>query len=193
MKTLLTISTRCIILCMLFSSCNSSLLVTKRHYTGGYYVEHTKRVKTINPAREEKTAQASTTFPSHSLSYRANPAIINEDYNQVPEIEYSVNTSTRERRPHKPVTSSNVKQTFEQSTNISKAIEVQSNPIISEVNASSGHGGGGDKSAISLLLIVIIVILILWLIGILAGASGLINLLLVIALILLILWLLKII
>ncbi len=192
MKNLLTPAI-CILVCILFSSCGSNLSIVKRHYRSGFYVNHSKRVKTSHlPNEEEKTAEANRAITLHTLPYPAKQNIIEGNFEQESKTRSIILvTATDNKAQHKGILHRNIQQLPAQTTGISKSPAFQNEQTFS----AGGDYGSPGRAALSLFWIVILVILILWLIGIIAGGlglGGLINILLVIALVLLILWLLRV-
>ncbi len=196
MKKIITFSTVCIILSLLFASCGSNTSLTKRHYNKGYYIAHSKsKHKATAVNKDEKVAQlkkkeVTLTNPSKDKIVQ-NPVVI-------------YNTSTT-NLDNAPLTASTSKTPIVFNTHIVAKHPVKHVPTfnlfpIKEVKKSffskkRVNAPVSDHDHLSLFWILILVLLILWAFGLLGGGWGLgifINVLLVIALILLILWLLRI-
>ncbi len=191
MKKLITYGALCTIAAILFSSCMSNLSITKRHYTGGYYVDYSKGTQagTITAAREEKTSQPKVSIPSTPEQVPATNTITVEPIKTTANV---IQQSNKRMQAKIRVQKSAMNES-NQKTNALESVIIPNKPVLDEAPASVSDDSGAR--ALSLLWLVIVIILILWLIGILAGGfglGGLINLLLLIALILLILWLLRV-
>ena len=196
MKKIITFSTVCTLLSLFFASCGSNTSLTKRHYSKGYHIAHTKGMhKTPTVNKDEKVVQlqkreAALTDPSRNkivqnpiIVYKAaGPTMDNAPLivstNKTPIV---FNTHIVAKHPVKQV------PTF----NLFPVKEVK-HLMFSKKRVSPPVS---DHEHLSLFWILILVLLILWAFGLLGGGWGLgifINVLLVIALILLILWLLRI-
>jgi hypothetical protein len=198
MKNLIKLSLVFISVSTLFSSCESNLSLTKRHYTSGYYVDYSKNTKTTTPKANETASQtrlpAATTVTN--ISSKQNEASKSSVSLAATKVS-SMLTTTKNMLPKtnlRPIAKQNSTSGFITINSPSK----EANPILTESPTITNQvtDGGGERAALSLLWLVIVIILVLWLIGLLAGGFGLgafINLLLLIALILLILWLCRII
>ena len=200
MKNLIKFSTILITASILFSSCESNLAITKRHYNKGFYIDYTKNSsKEITPKSSGNIAQAPATTTINNL--QSAPKQNNVQVNPIQRIaekSRAALVSMKKMLPKislKPVT----KQNLTNRTDVTEGSSLENTSTINNslrMNDSiTDDGDHGERRALSLLWLVIVVILILWLIGLLAGGFGLggfINLLLLIALILLILWLLRI-
>jgi hypothetical protein len=200
MKKLLQLSTTLIVISIMFSSCDSSFSIVKRHYNKGYYIDYTRNNTGITSKISHELLQPLTTPEGR---------ITKEPLKQNNTLPVPV-AYTKE---HTPVTIANGEKMFAKVNLHQVAKQNQFNKIAIPVNLTVRDNKGsfessspdnisdhdhdrGERAALSLLWLVIVVVLILWLIGILVGGFGLgrfINLLLVVALILLILWLLRII
>ncbi|MDP2387808.1 MAG: DUF5670 family protein [Bacteroidota bacterium] len=196
MKKIITLSTVCIILSLLFSSCGSNTSLTKRHYNKGYYIAHTKgKHKVAAEKKDEKIAQLKIKEASVIDASK-----VKTQQNSI--AEYKVSNPIAE---NKTLVASNGRTPIVFNTHIVSKHPVKQVPtfnlfpikdvkhsIFSKKRVSPVmHDGDG----LSLFWIIILVLLILWAFGLLGGGWGLgifINVLLVIALILLILWLLRI-
>ncbi len=183
MKKLIIYPVLCLIAILLMPSCKGRMGITKRHYTKGYYVSHTKtKNKTIALNTSAKSAESEKLNSIRVLS--------------------AVSTDNKTEMAPKPkenavasassVKKENSNQTLTPSyknTGMSKPV-AEFRKLVLQPRTSAGDGEG-----LSLFWIVILVILLLWAFGFLAGGfglGGLINILLVVALILLILWLLRV-
>jgi hypothetical protein len=166
----------------LFSACNSSLSITKRRYTKGYYIHHpsapnalatenllkknhkqTATTKEQNTVAAENEALASITGPQ-------SPAAAS------PQKSRTTNAKTPERSlaPSEFIT-----QPVKSFTALKKQIEA--------------HSAVGE--ALSLLWLLVVILLVVYIAGLLFdnfGAGWIIHLLLVAALVMFILWLLRI-
>jgi hypothetical protein len=196
MKNLIKFSAILLTASIFFSSCESNLSITKRHYTSGFYVDYSKSNKVITPDKANQPVAAAPVVvarePVVANSPMANieqpvkakgPGAIVAIKKMLPKINLL------------PI----AKQDRANSFGAIMAPAGETNNVLSEspkMNTGISDDDRGEHAALSLLWLVIVIVLILWLIGLLAGGfglGGLINLLLVIALILLVLWLLRII
>ena len=195
MKKIITFSTVCIILSLLFSSCGSNTSLTKRHYNKGYYIAHTKgKHKVVTEKKDEKITQLKTkeasVIDASKVKTQHNSIAEHKVSNPITENKTLVASTGRtpivfnvhivSKHPVKQVPTFNLFPVKENKHTIFNKKRVS--PV-----SHDGH--------LSLFWIVILVLLILWALGLLGGGFGLgifINVLLIIALILLILWLLRI-
>lgn len=178
----------------LFTSCGSSLTVTKRHYNKGYHVSYNKLKQSdrsnsneltndqLALSEEEIVIANSVHLEDNTTKKSISEGILFEDKYDAPEE----NISIEKTQPEKSIISA---------SDIGKNIVA---PITKIKNSFSDlkelKSSQPREEGLSLLWIIIVIILILWALGLIGGFGGdLIHLLLVIALILLILWLLGII
>ena len=199
MKKLLKFTNLLIISGILFSSCETSTSIMKRHYRSGYYIDYTSHNKETAPKLANgNTAQIVIPIPisnAQSLTMQSTSSTSPKQSIEKPPI---VITGLKKILPTTNLQSI-TKQSHLNRTGITSGSAIENKQIISQspfISTNVSDGDRGERAALSLLWLVIVIVLILWLIGILAGGfglGGLINLLLVIALILLILWLLRVI
>lgn len=187
MKKLLYLLTGILLAAFILPSCSSSLSITKRRYTRGYFVEHI-RGKHKQPRVNENDRQNATAMAQaeEKEAFRA------VEYLKVPRIDKAAETfkataavtapKIRDRKSldgdHTPIGLA-LRQPV-------KALKIASN-LTSEAAA--------QDEALSLLWIVIVVVLIVYILGIIMDGFGLgelIHILGVVILALLILWLLRI-
>ena len=188
MKKLLTLSTICIITSLLFSSCRSNMSITKRHYTGGYYIAHNKGKQKVTPAKEEKTVQGKPNASVYSLQTPTEQNVQSGYSVQGPVAENNATVASNQKRQAKTTPLKNTDR-------LKRLIAI--NPIvqIKHIITPKKVVIDDERRGLSLFWVVILIILILWALGFLGGYifGGLINLLLLIAAILIVLWLLRII
>ncbi len=193
MKKITTFSAIAIIISLFFSSCGSNTSLTKRHYSKGYYVPHTKgKHKVVTENRDEKVAKLETKKISLTDTSKDKTQEVSLSKPKVsnPIAENKTLVASTKRAPivfnTHIVSKHPVKQvpTF----NLFPVKDVK-HSIFSKKSASAPEH---DHEHLSLLWIVILVLLILWALGFIGGLGSFIYLLLVVALILLILWLLRI-
>lgn len=197
MKKLLQLSTTLIVISIMFSSCDSSFSIVKRHYNKGYYIDYTRSNKDI-------TSNINNEIPQPVTGIQRN--ITKEPVKQ----KRALSVSAQSMNEHDQIATGNSEKKLPRVKLQQILGQNPFNKIAAPLNLSSKNNKNSFESpapnaitdddrgarALSLLWIVILVLLILWLIGVLAGDFGigpLINLLLVVALILLILWLLRVI
>lgn len=195
MKNLIKFSAILVTASVFFSSCESNLSLTKRHYTSGYYVDYNKNTKGVNPrTADQPLANAPNVIATDPIKQNVqsgNP--MSSIKEKVPVIIAKAKELLPKVNLH-PMTTKNAAGSL--ITINSKAKEA--NPIMAESPTMANQISDRDRgegAALSLLWLVVVIILILWLIGLLAGGFGLggfINLLLLIALILFILWIFRI-
>ncbi|HLP14432.1 MAG TPA: hypothetical protein VK177_21055 [Flavobacteriales bacterium] len=189
-----------ILISLVFASCGSNFSITKRHYTRGYYINHSNN-KVIAKNTSNEASQ-----PVIGLELNEETNSSNKKTHE--NISALVKDTTVEKTSvvsDVPVTHSTVPTNYHQ--NASKKMENTAHHTNSKRNLKpffeinhlntkkikSSNTAARDHEHLSLLWVVILVILILWAVGYLAvGLTGLINLLLLIALILFILWLLRV-
>lgn len=195
MKNIIKISIYCLLLAVFVSSCGTNGSITKRHYTKGYYITHSKvkgKVTAENidsKLAQQKDIETIFAIPSKHI-VKENFTKNSENGNQVVDRSTLVASSIK-----KPALSNNLAV----SRNALKFIPVfKLNPLKENKHSflTKSNAASSEDDGLSLLWIVIVVLLVLWALGLISGGFGLggfINILLLIALILLILWLLRII
>ena len=190
MKKIFTLTTACIILCLVFASCKSNLSMTKRHYNNGYYIAHSKGKQNPTVSKEEEgIVQRKASLSSYSIKQSAEKKATNSSKLQNANTITAASTVNPENKIApttitKPVV--NAKTGIIRYSPQIKSKEAKNNRLVIKDD--------DDKDGLSLFWIVILVIVILWAVGFLAFGLGiLIHLLLLVALILLILWLLRVI
>lgn len=195
MKKIIKINIFCLLIVAFVSSCGTNGSITKRHYTKGYYVAHSKGKHKVSAENKDfKVAQQKeieTIFISSSnQTVKDNFANNSENGNKV------LDKSTLFASPVKKPVLINTRTVFKNQLRLDPVLKASSfkgnkHSIFIKSSAASSEDDG-----LSLLWIVIVVLLVLWALGLISGGfglGGLINILLLIALILLILWLLRII
>jgi hypothetical protein len=188
MKRILSITTILLLAGLFFASC-SSLSVTKRRYTKGYFVERHGRNHVQLKKSETAIAQAGSQEKQAPVQVvQSLSKTMNGEAAPVP-VEKRIVTAQA------PIKSNNVKKGQPSATDvISMAVK---HPVKALKQAGTlVNTAATSDDALSLLWVVIVVILILYLLGLLFdgfGLGSLIHLLAVIAIVLLILWLLRII
>jgi hypothetical protein len=190
MKRLITFIAICIIASILFASCRSNLLITKRRYNNGYYVTYNNGKKAVlTPKEEEKVVQTKTSKPSYYSQDKAEQNTMSGYSDQSLIADNNVIVASNEKMQRNAISQQYTKQPLKPKIKEDPAVQINRTLFKPKKMSSNSHEGDG----LSLFWVVILVILILWAIGLLAGSiGGLINLLLVVALVLLILWLLRI-
>jgi hypothetical protein len=198
MKNSIKISILALIAIIIFSSCNSSLSITKRRYTKGYYVHHTTRPS--EGALRTKYGETHKTVPQEKT--RAVASVWEQDNNTAvakPENKeiLTADAHSQRSRPGKQTSSGSVATDLKTKGLNSASIEMAiKDPVktfkqlSTEIKSSPAAG-----EALSLLWILIVILLIAYILGLLFDNFGLgwvIHLLLVVILVLLILWLLRI-
>jgi len=190
MKKIITLSISLILTAFIFSSCNQSLSLTKRHYNKGYYVNTKKSVKTEKSNSEQKNITIINTEKVEEEVF--NPIVINDvtiDSSFV--NNYKEETIINKDKVAQANTHSK-KIKFEGKIESNGLFQAsKSNSLVSEIQKESKKSS--DDDSLSLFWIIIFIILLLWVFGFVFLANALIHLLLLVALILLILWLLRII
>jgi hypothetical protein len=191
-------------LCVIFmttsiflTSCGSSLSITKRQHSKGYFVSYDKKYSTtpakVKPAENdvknqvaevEKAKETNTSLNDYT---EANTTLITDGstISNTNLKEESVTDMTETTT----VSNKKVEQNTSKQPRTIKSAKKNIQSMISSVDDRDSSDG------YSLLWIIIIILLVLWVLGLIGGlgSSGLLHLLLVIALILLILWLLRVI
>jgi len=195
MKKVIRFGIFCFIASILFTSCKSSMSVTKRRYNSGYYITYNNG-KQCSPALKEQTKTTSSASTNQVK-------LLQEQVKQKKTKEYAQDNcvednttvvASTEKKQYRTVLKQHIKQIQALQTKIIENRTLQIKQTLSKTKKTNTTSSD-DDDALSLFWIVILVILILWALGLLAGGfglGGLINLLLLVALILLILWLLKI-
>ena len=191
MKKLIPFSAICIIACILFTSCGSSISITKRHYNNGYYIAYSGGKQDDAPPKEEKrVVRTETNDPLNSLKEKAEKNTLGLYSLKSPITESNDLVASNEKIEHKSISQLKLKQALKQNSKIIElpATQIKNRFLKSKKDSFAPMVEGG----LSLFWLVILVVLILWALGFLIGGfGGLLNILLVIALILFILWLLK--
>lgn len=196
MKNFITYCIITMAVIFLFTSCGSSLTVTKRHYNKGYHVSFNKikqsdrsNVNEIENDQlvnsdENKIFDSSLSMEESTSNSSISEDIFTDEVNSTDDQKVVVQTD--KKQPEKLFNS-----TMGMSENVQSTYTKIKNSFSDQKELKTPQP---REDGLSLLWIVILVILILWAIGFIGGnVGGLIHLLLVIALILLILWLLGII
>lgn len=195
MKKLITLSTICVIACILFSSCNSNLSITKRHYNNGYYVAYSNGKQIIPSSKEKgetKVIETDTVDPLYSLKKQSeqNTLIGYSEDGSIADDNDVVASNAKIQR--KSISQKKIKQLLKPKAKILEypASKINSPLFEGQKIKSAPHAEDG----LSLFWLVIVILLILWVLGLLVGGfGGLLHILLVLALILFILWLLRLI
>ncbi|MGV3632403.1 MAG: hypothetical protein ACO1O6_14445 [Bacteroidota bacterium] len=204
MKSLLTIVSFTILGSILFSSCGSSLTVTKRRVNKGFYIasNHNKGI-----TKHVKEKEADKPFYNKPISEAATGPEINEELAVAVPVEQQLTTPEPELKADAAVVENTDQPAALKHKVIQKKIAAAESTkrIIEKVSfQKKKHLQKMEQKSspqpivgavLSLFWIVILIIFLLYLVGLLAGGfglGGLIHLLLVITLILLILWLLGI-
>jgi ABC-type multidrug transport system fused ATPase/permease subunit len=193
-----------LIAAIILPSCNSSLTITKRRASKGYYIDYSKIKRSSKAGDFEIEAKAGQEKPLKLNPKKAEPMIIALDSKKIenfPRKSSQTTTADLNSKTSESTTKLNQKTSsnktlvpFSKQNNERLAKNLKNNTIASKIKSKMSPQP--VEGALSLIWIVILVLLILWALGLLAGGwglGGLINILLVIALILLILWLLRII
>ncbi len=193
-----------LITAIILPACNSSLTITKRRASKGYYVDYS-RVKQNSKAKDY-VAEASVEKSIHlkTKSVEQVHVTTNPKSKHIQNFEHKQLITSTNESIEKPIVSKvktegksnlhNLTVPNSEKKDQNKIMKLSQNKSISKIKAKMSPQP--VEGALSLIWIVILVLLILWALGLLAGGwglGGLINILLVIALILLILWLLRII
>ncbi len=184
MKKLIYLITAVLLAAFILPSCNSSLSITKRRYTKGYFVQHTNN-KHKKPDRQQQTDIA------------GNAATVQN--NELRTIEY---VAAPEKAEIKRAENVLLARAAARNTGFAAVKGEPSLPAMAvkkpiKTLAMAGSlvetAARGDD-ALSLLWVVVVVILIIYLLGLLFnnfGLGNIIHILGAIALVLLILWLLR--
>lgn len=195
MKKNITLNIISFLAIIIMSACGSYSDITKRQYTKGYYVSHTKsKHKAVAVVKEKKI--------NHP---KIGEVVISKPLNEVTKENFATAASIENPTADtKTLVASSSKKPIVFNTHIVSKQPLKSSPTfkifptkenkhsIFRKKSMVMHDGDG----LSLFWIVIVVLIVLWALGLLGGGFGLgafINILLLIALILLILWLLRII
>jgi hypothetical protein len=202
MKNLLTIVSFAILGSILFSSCGSSLTITKRRVNKGFYVASnhnkgiTKHVNEKEADRPFNNKAVSEAAISPEEAY-AEPVLAEPIASKSAEPVLTADVSTE--KPAEPAAAKHktIRHTIAAAESTKRIIEkmtVSPKKHMQKMKQKSSPQPLADD-ALSLFWIVVLIIFLLYLLGLLTGGfglGGLIHLLLVVALILLILWLLGI-
>jgi hypothetical protein len=192
MKKIFTLTTACIILCLVFASCKSNLSITKRHYNNGYYIAHSKGKQNSTASKEEgKIVQHKAPVSLYSIPAPAEKEMITPAEQLNNKVIIAAKTIKKE---NKIAPISIAKPVVNAKTGLIKYPVAKIKSGIAQ-NSSMTKSDDDDDDGLSLFWIVILVIVLLWAVGFLGGFlfGGLIHLLLLVALVFLILWLLHII
>jgi hypothetical protein len=190
MKNSLKISILALIAIIAFTSCNSSLSITKRRYNKGYYVHHSTKPSEPKHRETHKLAQPEERTKTTSVWEEDNNTAFTP-----PENNKIVTASAQNPNNHKAskqTAKTDLKTSASNFTPIEQAIKdpVKTFKELSyQVKTSPAAG-----EALSLLWILIVILLIAYVLGLLFDNFGLgwvIHILLVVILVLLILWLLR--
>ncbi|MFN3916141.1 MAG: lmo0937 family membrane protein [Flavobacteriales bacterium] len=170
------------------SSCGSSLSITKRQHTKGYFVSYSKK-HSVSTNKEESVNKNELAGVENIKEPQVPSNFTEANTSLVPDV----NTNSKKNEKEESVIgltepNSLAKEKIELSGFLKTAKSTVKQTLSPMENRNRGEG-------YSLLWVVIIVLLILWALGLIGGfgSTGLLHLLLVIALILLILWLLRVI
>jgi len=168
-------------------SCNSSLGITKRRYTKGYFVQHNSG-KHLLKKHNEVLVTKDKTISSPDEEFRATEFIKSSTETE-PVIDKKGVITAAAPKAH-TFTREEKKVQRDQAVDLAVKHPVKAIKKVGDLVKQDS----GDK-ALSLLWVVIVVILIVYLLGLLldwAGGGAWIHVLGIIALVLLILWLLRI-
>ena len=187
MKKITLFTVYCIVTGFLLSSCGTNFSLLKRHYTKGYYVEHSsgKHKSSVSIGKGIKSGDE-ITAQVHSQFIRPD---VQDNF---ADIEHKESTTT-------PIVTNRDQQDKESAKvqkGLTKKKEISQRKFPERMYSKLVPVESDSDKALSFMWIVITIIFLIWLIGFLAGGFGLgnlIHLLLVVVLILLILWLLRII
>jgi hypothetical protein len=187
MKKITLYTVYCIVTGFLLSSCGTNMSLLKRHYTKGYYVEHSSgKHKASLIERQDIDLRNEIAGQLHSQSKHSNAP---DNFTNIEPKEPVENPIVKyESYPDKKIAKIHGKVEKKRGITEKKFPERVYDKLVKDDSDT-------DK-ALSFMWVVIVIIFLLWLIGFLAGGFGLgnlIHLLLVVVLILLILWLLRII
>jgi len=191
MKTLIKLFSICILASIAFASCKSSTSITKRHYNKGYYVAHSKHLKT-NPKVSENSfiVTANTPEQVHDVMVeKVLPTKTIESISPMPNTELVTANEA-------PKNKSTAFKNFKNAVHFKSVHLNHPSAEINKTNFESIPAGSGDDDddGLSFFGFIVLLVIILWALGFFVGGlGGVIHLLLVIALVLLILWLLRII
>lgn len=196
MKNFITFLAIVMAIIFLFTSCGSSLTITKRHHTNGYYVSYNKMKKSestkTNDFVKEKELELNQNVEFNSSLTKKEPTTpisVSEDVLLLEES--SENETPSYTEDENSEETKTVKSSIGTSEKVHQSIVKIKKSFFDQKELKSPQP---REDGLSLLWIIILVVLILWALGYIGGwGGGLIHLLLVIALILLILWLLGII
>lgn len=194
MKISTLLSSACIVLSLLFISCNSHFSLTKRHYNKGYHISSYHTPSSVNKSNKSPVVKSFVEKPNIEVLDKR--TIQGEIRNELPSKKTIISQEpladgNLSNKTYIPIAAPTVANTGKpianpSNTTIGKITKTGFQNNIQKINSERQH---------SLLWIVIVAILIIWLIGFLLDGFGLgwlIHILLVVALVLLILWLLGI-
>jgi hypothetical protein len=203
MKNLLTIVSFAILGSILFSSCGSSLTITKRRVNKGFYVASnhnkgiTKHVNEKEADRPFNNKAVSEAAISPEEAY-AEPVLAEPIASKSADVSM-LTADVSAKKPAEPAAAKHKTirhkiAAAESTKRIIEKMSVSPKKYMQKMKQKSSPQPIADD-ALSLFWIVVLIIFLLYLVGLLSGGfglGGLIHLLLVVALILLILWLLGI-
>jgi hypothetical protein len=191
-------------LCVIFmttsiflTSCGSSLSITKRQHSKGYFVSYDKKYSTtstkVNSTESDVKNQVAIVEKAKEVDAPLN-ASTEVNTTLITDGSTISNTNLKEESVTDVAETATIsKKKVEQNTvkqpRTIKSAKKNVQSMITSVDARDSSDG------YSLLWIIIIILLVLWALGLIGGlgSTGLLHILLVIALILLILWLLRVI
>lgn len=196
MKNTFNIVIISLIATIFLASCHSSLSITKRRASRGYFVNYSSykgSSKQVNRQEEE-----SIDSPSDLEFNKTDVSAVDVKTSETSQNDGLPNT-TNSANPVASVSNQNLATSIvstAQKINVRKKLHLGENKTFSKIKAKLSPSPVARGDGLSLLWVVIIILLVLWALGLIAGGWGLggfIHILLLIALILLILWLLRII
>jgi hypothetical protein len=195
MKKLILFSTICVLISIVFSSCNSTFEITKRRYNKGYYIDRSgnKDMALIIKGKAAADRIKAPAYPPQT-SGDQKPKVSGSTL--MPTQDNVASPNKAEKQGHKTIVATNTRLMMNRLAKATTVPSVQTASALSGLNNITDDDHHSHRDALSLFWLIILIILIVWVIGLIAGGWGLggfINLLLLIALILLILWLLRII
>lgn len=186
MKKLYYVIVILLLTALVLPSCHSSLSITKRRYTKGYFVQHQRGKHATKKDQQIASATHGTKEVISAASVAA--AASRENVSQEPQHVLTASAAQREIQTLR----NNPEKARAAVAGLAIKHPVKALKVATELSKAAATG----DDALSLLWVVIVVILIVYLLGLLFNGfglpSGLIHILGVIALVLLILWLLRI-
>jgi cobalamin biosynthesis Mg chelatase CobN len=195
MKNTLNTVIIALIATIVLSACNSSLSITKRRASKGYFVNYSNNKGSTKPINNPLDVNDDNTIESQNII--SEELLINPDTKTIESFQKDgLETTDKSSQTEKKVEKHNQSAIpNSQKTRTNNNLQLNENKTISKIKAklSPRPSEGG---VLSLLWIVIVILIVLWALGFIAGGwgmGGLIHILLLLALILLILWLLRII